>query len=159
MEQTLNDNFRDMIGLLNAERVEYLLIGGWAVSFHARFRMTEDIDFWVRPSRENAERVMRALVRFGAPVDGLGLSEQDFATPRFGIQFGRPPVRIDLLTTMKGLDFEKAWANRVVEKLGGIDVNVIGRDDLLRNKIEVGRDKDLLDVAAIKKAAKRSGDP
>lgn len=158
MEQTLNNDFRDMIGLLNDEQVEYLLIGGWAVSFHARFRMTEDIDFWVRPTAENAERVMRALIRFGAPIQSMGLSAADFAQPHYGVHLGRPPVRIDLLTTMAGVTFERAWENRIIEKLSGVEVNVIGRDDLLTNKMQVGRDKDLLDAAAIRKAANQRGD-
>lgn len=158
MELILNDDFRDMIGLLNEEQVDYLLIGGWAVTFHARYRLTEDIDFWVRPTPENAERVLRALVRFGAPVDSLGITAEDFAQPRYGLHLGRPPVRIDFLTTMKGLTFEQAWEHRVVEEFVGITVNVIGRDDLLHNKLEVGRDKDLLDAAAIQKATKRDAD-
>lgn len=158
MEPTLNNDFRDMIGLLNDEQVDYLLIGGWAVSFHARYRMTEDIDFWVRPTAENAERVMRVLTRFGAPIESLGLSASDFAQPQYGVHLGRPPVRIDLLTTVAGLNFDQAWENRIVEKLSGIEVNVIGREELLANKLEVGRDKDLLDAAAIKKATKRDAD-
>lgn len=158
MELILNDDFRDMIGLLNEEQVDYLLIGGWAVSFHARYRLTEDIDFWVRPTPENAERVMRVLTRFGAPLDSLGVTAADFAQPRYGLHLGRPPVRIDFLTTMKGLSFEDAWKNRVVEVFVGVSVNVIGREDLLSNKLEVGRDKDLLDAAAIQKALKRDAD-
>lgn len=101
---------------------------------------------------------MRALVRFGAPVDSLGITEADFAQPRYGLHLGRPPVRIDFLTTMKGLSFEPAWENRVVEDFVGITINVIGRDDLLHNKLEVGRDKDLLDAAAIQKASERNSD-
>jgi len=158
MELILNDDFRDMIGLLNEEQVKYLLIGGWAVSFHARYRLTEDIDFWVRPTLDNAERMMRVLTRFGAPIDSMGVCATDFAKPRYGLHLGRPPVRIDFLTTMKGLDFEEAWANRIVEEFVGISINVIGRDDLLRNKLEVGRDKDLLDAAAIQKASKHDHD-
>lgn len=156
MELTLSDDFRDMIGLLNEEQVEYLLIGGWAVSFHARFRVTEDIDFWVRPTKENAERVMRALVRFGAPTEGLSVA--DFAQPRYGLQIGRPPVRIDFLTTIKGLAFDQAWQNRIEEQLAGQKIYVIGRDDLLANKIEVGREKDIADAAAIRKASNRKPD-
>lgn len=158
MELILNEDFRDMIGLLNEEQVDYLLIGGWAVTFHARYRLTEDIDFWVRPTPENAERMMRTLVRFGAPIDSMGITAEDFAQPRFGIQLGRPPVRIDFLTTMKGLTFDQAWKNRVIEDFVGITVCVIGRDDLLQNKLAVGRDKDLLDAASIEKASKRGAD-
>jgi len=151
MEPTLNDNFRDMICLLNEEKADYLLIGGWAVSFHARFRATEDIDFWVRPTPENAQRVMRALIRFGAPLKDI--EADDFALPKFGLQLGRPPSRIDLLTTFKGVSFDEAWHKRMPETLGGLPVNVIGREHLLKNKLEVGRAKDLADVEALRKRA------
>ncbi|MEM9415243.1 MAG: hypothetical protein AAGA29_07190 [Planctomycetota bacterium] len=153
MEQILNDDFRDMICLLNEEQVDYLLIGGWAVSFHARFRATEDIDFWVSPTPENAARIMRALIRFGAPLKDV--DEDDFALPRFGLQLGRPPARIDILTTFRGVAFSEAWSKRVVETIEGLPVNVVGRDHLLLNKLEVGRAKDLADAEAIQKAAER----
>lgn len=151
MEPTLNEHFRDMLCLFNEEKVEYLLVGGWAVSFHARFRVTEDIDLWVRPTPGNADRVLRALVRFGAPLDGITAS--DFSQPRYGLHIGLPPARIDLLTTLQGVSFEQAWGNRIEERLEDIPVHVIGREDLLHNKLEVGREKDIADAAAIRKNA------
>jgi hypothetical protein len=101
---------------------------------------------------------MRALIRFGAPVESMGITAADFAQPRYGLHMGNPPVRIDFLTTMKGLSFEQAWENRIVEEFVGITISVIGRDDLLHNKLQVGRDKDLLDASAIRKASKRGSD-
>lgn len=151
MELILNDDFRDIICLLNEEQVDYLLIGGWAMSFHAKFRATEDIDFWVRPTRDNAERVMRALIRFGAPLKDI--EADDFALPKFGLQLGRPPARIDILTTFRGATFDEAWSERIAETIDGLPVNVVGRQHLLMNKLQVGRPKDLADAEAIREAS------
>lgn len=153
MEPILNDDFRDMLCLFNEEKVEYLLVGGWAVSFHANFRVTDDIDLWVKPSPDNAQRVIRALLKFGAPLHGMDIEE--FAKPRYGLHIGVPPGRIDLMTTLKGVSFEQAWANRVSDDLSGIPVQVIGRDELLRNKSIVARPKDLADIDSIQQSERR----
>lgn len=153
MESTLNNDFRDMLCLFNEERVEYLLVGGWAVSFHADFRVTDDIDLWVKPSQANADRVIRALHRFGAPLHGMNIEE--FSKPQYGLHIGVPPGRIDLLTTLKGVDFDLAWDNRIEDELAGVPVNVIGREQLLLNKSVVARPKDLADIDAIHKYGKR----
>ena len=157
MEPILNDDFRDMLCLFNEEKVEYLLVGGWAVSFHADFRVTDDIDLWVKPSQDNAERVIRALLKFGAPLHGMDIEE--FAKPQYGLHIGVPPGRIDLLTTLKGVEFDRAWENRIHDELSGIPVYVIGREELLQNKNEVARPKDLADVDAIQKAHERRDKP
>ncbi|MFN3166857.1 MAG: hypothetical protein ACE37H_07315 [Phycisphaeraceae bacterium] len=153
MEPILNSDFRDMLCLLNEEKVEYLLVGGWAVSFHAHFRVTEDIDLWIRPTPENAQRVIRALMKFGAPMDGMDI--EDFAKPRYGLHIGVPPARIDLLTTLEGVSFEQAWASRLTDELSGIPIQVIGREELLKNKAVVGRAKDLADIESIEGAKRR----
>lgn len=151
MAEKLLDDYRDMLCLLNEEQVEYLLIGGWAISFHARFRYTEDIDLWVRPSPTNAAHLMRALRRFGAPLTNV--TEADFIQPRYGLHIGVPPCRIDILTTIAGVSFDEAWPNRIEETLDGIPINVIGLDELIRNKQAAGRDRDLRDVAVLKKSS------
>jgi len=153
MAENLHDDYRDMLCLLNEEQVEYLLIGGWAISFHAKFRYTEDLDLWVRPSQDNATRLMRALRRFGAPL--ANVSESDFVQPRYGLHIGVPPCRIDILTTIAGVTFDQAWRNRVAESMNDIPINVIGREDLVRNKQAAGRDRDLKDLQAIEKAQKK----
>jgi predicted nucleotidyltransferase len=152
MEQSLDQNYRDMICLLNEESVEYLLVGGWAISFHAAFRYTEDLDLWVRPTPENATRLIRALDRFDAPRDGM--TAEDFSFPRWGLHIGVPPGRIDIMTKLDPLGFDEAWQRRKQVTLGGLPIQVISRDDLIENKLAAGRDKDLRDVIALRKAAK-----
>jgi hypothetical protein len=128
---------------LNSKQVEYLIVGGHAVAFHGYPRYTGDIDFFIRPSPENAQRIIAVLTDFGFRRD---LSAQDFETPGRIIQLGRPPNRIDLLTAISGVDFDEAWASRVQSKMDGLAVAFIGKDALLKNKHASGRTKDLADV-------------
>ncbi len=143
----LNPDFSDMLSALNVEEAEYLLVGGYALAAHGWPRATKDIDLWVRPSAENALRVLRALARFGAPLEGL--EKQDLSRPGTVFQIGVPPRRIDILTKVDGVEFEEAWASRTVVDLAGLPVPVIGRAELIRNKRASGRPQDLLDVARL----------
>jgi hypothetical protein len=127
--------------------VRFLLIGGHAMAVHARPRHTEDLDLFLDATRANAPRVLRALVDFGfgsvaPPLELLARPEKVF-------MLGRVPYRIDLLTRIDGVDFRKAWAGRVEAQLGDLRVNVIGKRELILNKLAAGRPKDLADVAAL----------
>lgn len=146
----LNKNFRDMLSALNAEGAEYLVIGAYALSTYLPPRATGDFDIWVRPTAENAERVWRALVRFGAPRRDLTL--QDLATSDTVFRFGLPPQRIDILTSITGVEFDAAWMNRVSETIDGLKLTVIGRADLLKNKRATGRPKDLVDAQDLERS-------
>jgi hypothetical protein len=141
----LNPDFRDMLSALSAEGADYLLVGAYAMAAHGRPRATGDIDILVRPSTENATRVIRALKRFGAPL--LDLTEADLATPGIVFQIGVQPRRIDIMTEVDGVDFEEAWTTRVTREVDGLRIPVIGRETLLRSKRAAGRPKDQADVA------------
>jgi hypothetical protein len=142
----LNEDFRDLLACLNAEGARYLVVGAYALAFHGVPRATGDIDVLVDPTFENAQRVWRALGRFGAPLDAARLSLGDLATPGIVYQIGIPPRRIDILTQISGLNFEEAWSTRVETDLDGAAVPLLGRDALLANKRASGRLKDLADV-------------
>ncbi len=152
----LNPDFSDMLSTLNAERVEYLIVGGYAVGAHGLPRATKDIDLWVRPTAENAERVFRALAKFGAPLRGLVAG--DFATRGSVYQIGVPPNRIDILTTIDGVEFDDAWPGRKSVGFGEIQADVIGRAALLQNKRAAGRPQDLADVARLEKSPPEADD-
>jgi len=124
----LNENFRDMLLALNDARVEYLIVGAYALAAHGSPRATGDIDIWVRPDPENAERVWSALVRFGAPIDQITVD--DFAAPGIVFQIGLPPERIDVLTMISGVDFYQAWNSRMVVEIVGMSVPVLGLREL-----------------------------
>jgi hypothetical protein len=140
----LNPDFAEMLRALSAEGVEYMLVGAYAMAAHGVPRATGDIDIWVRPSRENAGRVLRALDRFGAPR--FDLTSGDLTRRGTVFQLGVPPRRIDLLTSIDGVTFDIAWRGRVRCRLGSVTVTVIGREALLRNKRATGRPKDRVDL-------------
>ena len=146
----LNPDFRDLLVALLDEDAEFLIVGAFAVAFHGAPRATGDLDVVVRPSPENARRVWRALVRFGAPIQSVGLTEQDLARAGTVYQIGLPPRRIDVLTELSGLSFDEAWESREAAQLGGRRLYFLGRAALIRNKLATGRPKDVADVASLK---------
>jgi hypothetical protein len=150
----LNPDFRDILSSFDAEGVEYLVVGGYALAAHGLPRATGDIDLWVRATPENASRVYRALVAFGAPADRF--REGDFASDDLIVQIGVPPSRVDVITSIEGVSFDEAWPNRKVIVVDGIGVSVIGRRELLTNKRAVGRPQDRADVARLE-AEEQSG--
>ena len=143
----MNRDFVEMLSALCAAGVEFLLVGAHALAAYGRPRATGDLDIWVRPTRENAPRVMQALKAFGAP--SFDLTVEELSTPESVFQFGVAPCRIDLLTTITGVDFDSAWANRTTLNIDGLSIPCIGRTDLLANKRAVGRPRDLADVAEL----------
>ena len=151
-EQGLNQDFLDMLRALGDAGVEFLLVGAHAMAVHGVPRATGDIDLWVRPTPENARRVLLALRSFGAPVEAHGVGESDFAVEGTVYQLGLPPRRIDLLTQISGVGFEEGWTSRVEVTIAGRAVGVLGRDALLKNKRAAGRDKDLVDARLLERA-------
>ena len=143
----MDRNFRDMLSALRAAHAEFLIVGAHALAVHGRPRATGDLDLWVRPTEENAGRVYLALVEFGAPLHGI--TAADFATPDTVYQIGLPPSRIDILTGIDGVTFDEAWPRRVLVSQPGLELPVLGRDDLIANKRAAGRPKDLADVAEL----------
>jgi hypothetical protein len=143
----LDEDLRELLASLIAHRVDFLVAGGHAVAFHGYPRYTEDLDLYVRATRENGARILVALEAFG--FGGLGLTADDFTADDRVIQLGRAPNRVDLLTRLWGVDFDDAWSRRVEASLDAIPVAMLGRTDLIRNKRATGRPQDLADVAAL----------
>jgi len=140
----LNPDFNAFVESLNANRVRYLVVGGYAVAFYGHPRYTKDFDLWIEMSPENAARVVRALDQFG--FGSLGLKADDFLVPDQVIQLGFPPNRIDLLTTLSGVDFAACYALRVEVELGAVSVAFIDLVHLKENKKASGRHQDLADL-------------
>lgn len=149
----LQHDLREFIVLLNSHGVEYLVVGGHAVAYHGHPRFTGDIDFLIRAAQSNAQRVLNVLHAFG--FGDLGITEGDLVGPGRIIQLGHPPNRIDVLTSISGVDFESAWQSRVETLIGDQPVNLLGWEDLLRNKRASGRQKDLADLEKLLAVAKR----
>jgi len=140
-------DFTDFLNLLTQHEVKALIIGAFAVAFHAKPRFTKDLDIFIEATPENAERLLRAIDAFG--FGALGLTVSDFGPGRV-TQLGYPPNRIDLVTSIDGVTFEEAWASRVAGKYGVVDVWYIGREALVRNKAAAARPQDLMDLASLR---------
>lgn len=143
----LNRDFREFVELLGSTRVEYLLVGDYALAAHGRPRYTGDIDFWVNPTPENADRLMHALSSFG--FGGIGPTRNDFLQPDAVVQLGYPPARIDLLTAIDGVSFRECYARRRILKIDDVELSLIDIEDLRANKRASGRLKDLADLEAL----------
>jgi len=143
----LNEDYKEMLQELSAEKVRFLLVGAYALAAHGYPRATIDLDIWVMPSPENAEAVLRAIRRFGAPVRGL--TKQDLQEAGTVFQIGVAPRRIDIMTTASGLEFDDVFKNSLTVDIEGILVHVPSINDLIRNKKAVGRTKDLADAEAL----------
>ena len=143
------EDFRDILAALVAADAKFLVVGAHALAAHGVPRMTRDIDILVEPSPDNARRVWRALASFGAPLDSLKIREADLATVDQVIQFGLPPWRIDIMTSISGVSFAEAWNGRMNDDMLGVQVAFIGRDAFIRNKRASGRNKDLGDIDAL----------
>lgn len=141
----MNPDFRDTLFALSDAGAEFLVVGAYALAAHGLPRATGNLDIWVRPNQENAERVWAALSQFGAPVSPL--CKSDFCQPDVVYQIGVAPRRIDILTSVSGLDFDAAWPNRRVVDVEGRPVAFQGRSDLIANKRAAGRPEDLADLA------------
>jgi len=143
----LNQDFKEFVQSLNAKQVRYLIVGGYAIALHGHPRYTKDLDVWIEMNPENAAKVIAALEAFG--FGSLGLQAADFLVPDQIIQLGYPPNRVDLLTTLPGVDFPPCYASRVQIEVEGIPVNFIDLDNLKKNKKASGRSQDLADLESL----------
>ncbi len=143
----MNPHFSELLSELSAAGAEYIVVGAFAVAAHGNPRATGDIDIWVRPTRDNAERVFAALRAFGAPLHDL--SVEDLIDEQTVFQIGVAPVRIDILAGIDGVSFDDAWRRRVIADLGSSTVPVLSLFDLAANKRAAGRPKDLVDLTWI----------
>ena len=145
----MNQDFRDLLAEFNARQVEFLLVGAHALAAHGHVRASQDLDVWVRPSPENAKRVIEALRAFGAPLHDL--TEKDLSTPGVIFQIGVEPIRVDILTVIDGVQFDEAWPDRLITKFADQPIAVLSKALLIKNKLAAARTQDLADVEALKK--------
>ena len=149
----MNPDFKELLLAFNAGNVEYLIVGAHALAAYGHVRATKDLDVWVRPDRENAQRVLSALTDFGAPLSDLSIEDRSQTGTIFQIEM--PPLRIDVITEIDGVDFEDAWPDRLQTGFAGVPAFVISRRHLIRNKKAAGRLQDLADVEKLEGAENR----
>jgi hypothetical protein len=146
----VTDDWFDLLVALLDSGVRFLVVGAHAMAIHGVPRGTQDLDVWIDPDAANTDRVWKALATFGAPLESLGLTIADLRRPNTVIRLGLPPNRIDVLTSLSGIDqFAAAWASRAEHAVRGRQIPFLGRDALLRNKRASGRRKDLADIEAL----------
>jgi hypothetical protein len=143
----LDPDFHEFISCCIAREVRFLIVGGWALAAHGHPRATKDIDVWIWLDPENASRVVQAVDDFG--FGSSGLTADELLDPTAVFVMGRAPKRIDVITTIDGVEFEHCWPNRVEILCGAISVPFIGSADLIANKQASGRPQDLADLAAL----------
>jgi hypothetical protein len=143
----MNQDFVDLLRAFIGHDVRFLVVGAYALAVHGRPRATGDLDVWVDATPENADRVIRALTHFGAPLAEVGV--EDFSRPGVVFQMGLAPRRIDVLTELTGLTFAESWLTRLRGPFGPIEVDYLGREAFVKNKKQTGRPKDLGDVDSL----------
>lgn len=144
----INKDFKEFIMLLKEHKVQYLVVGGYALAYYGYPRFTQDIDFLIKVQKENASKIIQVLTDFG--FSSLGISEGDFLDAENIIQLGFPPNRIDILTNIDGVTFEEAYGNCEIFEEEGIQIKFIGLNDLIKNKEASGRLQDLADLEVLK---------
>ena len=144
----LNQDYKEMLSTLLEEDVKFLLVGAYALAAHGYPRATGDIDIFVQPNETNAEKVYKALVKFGVPIQDITI--EDFSTPGTIFQIGVAPRRIDIINSIDGVSFEDAYKNKVIVKIESLDIPVLSKDDIIKNKNSTGRAKDKLDADTLK---------
>lgn len=145
-------DFEDFIGLLNAHSVDYMVVGGYALAFHGKPRNTGDLEIWIEISETNATKLLKVLVDFG--FGNLNFKKEDFTKPGYITQIGYPPLRIDILNTIDGVEFKDAYPNSKIIKTENLEIRFIGLKDFIQNKSASGRPQDLVDIQEIKKRSK-----
>jgi hypothetical protein len=150
MEMLSNPDFKELLNILENYKVRYLVVGGYAVMKYTEPRFTKDLDLWVSTDEENSKAVFNALREFGAPLKGL--TQKDFSEKGYFYQMGNPPLRLDIMMSIPGVEFEESWNNRIETEIDGLTVPFISKQDLLKAKEASGRAQDMIDVENLKKS-------
>ncbi|MCK4520092.1 MAG: hypothetical protein KAT96_02905 [Candidatus Omnitrophica bacterium] len=140
-------DFKELLELFNRHKVEYVIVGAYALAFHGCPRYTGDLDLLVKPDPDNAKKIIEAIKKFG--FESLNLTIEDFSFPEKVVQLGIPPIRIDLITSLTALTWEQIESHKVKGEYGNIPVYFIGKTELVINKKSLGRHKDLADIESI----------
>jgi predicted nucleotidyltransferase len=147
----LEKDFQEFIELLNKHKVAYMIVGAHALAFHGKPRHTGDLDIWINPTIENAEKMMAVINDFG--FGSVGLKKDDFLREHYVTQLGHPPLRIDILNSISGVTFEEAFDNRLFIDIDDLTISYIGLNDLIKNKAGTARKQDIADLENLYKLA------
>jgi hypothetical protein len=143
-------DFKELLKIFEKHKVRYLVVGGYAVMKYSEPRFTKDLDIFITTDQDNANNVYTALKEFGAPLENL--TSEDFTHKGYFYQMGRPPLRVDIMMSISGIDFDEAWENREVVEFDDLKIYFISRSDLIRAKEASARPQDKIDIDQLKKA-------
>lgn len=149
----MNSDFRDLLRLFAKHEVRYLVVGGYAAMHYSQPRVTKDLDLWLEPTSENADRVLKAFAEFGMPL--IDVSPEDFENDGLQYMIGRSPVLFDFLTSLPGFDFPSCWETRTSDREDDFEIHYLSRTDLIRAKEDAGRPQDLSDLDEIRRAEEK----
>ncbi|MBT9437932.1 MAG: hypothetical protein GAS50_01935 [Desulfobacterales bacterium] len=145
-----NPDFKELLKIFEKRKIRYLVVGGYAVMKYSEPRFTKDLDVFIATDQDNANGVYSALKEFGAPLENL--TADDFAHEGYFYQMGRAPLRVDIMMSIPGVEFDEAWENREVIELNDLKIYFISRSDLIRAKEASGRPQDKIDIKKLKEA-------
>ena len=145
-----NPDFKELLKIFEKRKIRYLVVGGYAVMKYSEPRFTKDLDVFIATDEDNANGVYSALKEFGAPLENLTVD--DFAHEGYFYQMGRPPLRVDIMMSIPGVEFDEAWENRELIELNDLKIYFISRSDLIRAKEASGRPQDKIDIEKLKEA-------
>ena len=149
----LNEDYKEMLQNLLDQKVEFLVVGAYALAVHGFPRATGDMDIWIKPNEKNSKKVYKALARFGAPINEI--REDEFSQPGLIFQIGVVPRRIDIITKIDAVEFGEADSDKIFVDIDDLKIPVLSIDKLIKNKMATGREKDLLDAKLLKKRSRR----
>jgi len=145
----LNEDYKEMLQSLLDQKVEFIVVGAYALAAHGFPRATGDMDIWIKPNEKNSKKVYKALARFGAPINEI--REDEFSQPGLIFQIGVVPRRIDIITKIDAVEFDEADSDKIFVDIDDLKIPVLSIDKLIKNKMATGREKDLLDAKLLKK--------
>jgi len=145
----LNEDYKEMLQSLLDQKVEFIVVGAYALAAHGFPRATGDMDIWIKPNEKNSKKVYKALARFGAPINEI--REDEFSQPGLIFQIGVVPRRIDIITKIDAVEFDEADSDKIFVDIDDLKIPVLSIDKLIKNKLATGREKDLLDAKLLKK--------
>lgn len=148
----ISGDYRDLFKTLNRYKVKYIVVGAYAVVYYTQPRFTKDLDIWIRPDIENANKLYKALREFGVPLKDI--QPESFTKSNTIYQIGVAPIRIDIMMTLRGVKFDVAWNNRKRTKYANVLINIIGVKELIKSKKSVKREQDILDLKNLARLSK-----
>ncbi len=144
----LNKDYKEMLQILLEENVKFIIVGAYALAVYGYPRATGDIDIWIEAEKDNSKKIINSLIKFGAPLENI--TEKDFQQEDVIFQIGVAPRRIDIITSIDGVEFDEAYKDKIIIEINGLKIPILSFEKLIKNKESTGREKDKLDAKMLR---------